>query len=82
MNTTPQPKRALSRIPRVLAVCAAASIACAAGVATATSAVAATPATHVATKAVPAYGHGHGGGEGGEHFQCGNGLLDLLNFCN
>ena len=57
---------------------AAVGIACAAGMATATSAVAATPVTHVATKAAPAYG---GGGDG-EHFQCGNGLLALLNFCN
>ncbi|MEU8027264.1 hypothetical protein [Streptomyces sp. NPDC049099] len=81
MNTTPQLKKAVSRIPRVFAVSAAVGIACAAGVATATSAVAATPATHVATKAAPAYGHGGGGGDG-EHFQCGNGLLDLLNFCN
>ncbi|MER6025131.1 hypothetical protein [Streptomyces sp. NPDC001851] len=80
MNTTPHLKKAVSRIPRVFAVSAAVGIACAAGVATATSAVAATPATHVAVKAAPAYGHG--GGEGGEHFQCGNGLLDLLNFCN
>lgn len=54
-------------------------IACAAGVATATSAVAATPATHVATKAAPVYGHGGGGGE---ENQCGNGLLPILNFCN
>ncbi|MFE5812984.1 hypothetical protein ACFQ6S_06140 [Streptomyces sp. NPDC056479] len=77
MNTTPHPKKAVSRIPRALAVCAAVGIACAAGVATATSAVAATPATHVAAKAVPAYG-----GEDGEHFQCGNGLLPILNFCN
>ncbi|MEU6776501.1 hypothetical protein [Streptomyces sp. NPDC046759] len=81
MNTAPHPKKTVSRIPRALAVAAALGIACAAGVATATSAVAATPATHVATKAVPAYGHGGGGGDG-EHFQCGNGLLDLLNFCN
>lgn len=57
------------------------SIVCAAGLATATSAVAATPATHAATKAVPAYGHG--GGEGyGDVNKCGNGILDLLNFCN
>ncbi|GEC08381.1 hypothetical protein SSP24_60360 [Streptomyces spinoverrucosus] len=79
MNTTPHPKKAVSRIPRALAVSAAVGIACAAGVATATSAAAATPATHVATKATPAYG---GGGGDGEHFQCGNGLLPILNFCN
>ncbi|EST18818.1 hypothetical protein M878_43680 [Streptomyces roseochromogenus subsp. oscitans DS 12.976] len=48
--------------------------------ATATSAVAATPVTHVATKAAPAWSHGgHGGGD---ENKCGNGLLDLLNFCN
>ncbi|MEU2051916.1 hypothetical protein [Streptomyces bungoensis] len=41
---------------------------------TATSAVAATPVTHVSA-------HGHGGGHG-EEFQCGNGLLPILNFCN
>ncbi|MER6072999.1 hypothetical protein ACFYZB_43170 [Streptomyces sp. NPDC001852] len=80
MNTTPHPKKTVSWIPRVFAVSAAMGIACAAGVATATSAVAATPATHVATKAAPAYGHGGGGG--GEENQCGNGLLPILNFCN
>ncbi|MFF8729415.1 hypothetical protein ACF073_23370 [Streptomyces sp. NPDC015171] len=48
--------------------------------ATTTSAVAATPAAHVATKAAPAYGHGGHGGE--DENQCGNGILDLLNFCN
>ncbi len=58
---------------------AAVGIACAAGVATATSAVAATPATHAVAKATPAYG---GGGGGGDEFQCGNGLLPILNFCN
>ncbi|WP_143658629.1 hypothetical protein [Streptomyces sp. IMTB 2501] len=78
MITTPHPKKTVSRIPRVFAVCAAVGISCAAGVATATSAVAATPATHVVTKAAPAYG----GGGGGEENKCGNGLLDLLNFCN
>ncbi|MEU1011767.1 hypothetical protein ACIP4Y_02195 [Streptomyces sp. NPDC088810] len=78
MNTTPHPKKVVSRIPRVFAVSVAVGIACAAGVATATSAVAATPATHVATKATPAYG----GGGGGDEFQCGNGLLPILNFCN
>lgn len=78
MNTTPHPKKVVSRIPRVLAVGAAVGIACAAGVATATSAVAVTPAAHVATKGSPAYG----GGDDGEHFQCGNGLLPILNFCN
>ncbi|WP_158838991.1 MULTISPECIES: hypothetical protein [unclassified Streptomyces] len=79
MNTTPHPKKVVSRIPRVLAVSAAVGIACAAGVATATSAVAATPATHAVAKATPAYG---GGGGGGDEFQCGNGLLPILNFCN
>ncbi|MGX1887748.1 hypothetical protein [Streptomyces sp. NPDC055287] len=72
MNTTPHPKKAVSRISRAFAVSAAVGIACAAGVATATSAVA---ATHVATKATPAHG-------GGDDFQCGNGLLPILNFCN
>ncbi|MEV5877920.1 hypothetical protein AB0L75_27585 [Streptomyces sp. NPDC052101] len=80
MNTTPRPKKTVSRIPRAFAVSAAVGIACAAGLATATSAMAATPATHVATKASPAYGHG-GGGEGDKN-QCGNGLLPILNFCN
>ncbi|MGW7528552.1 hypothetical protein [Streptomyces sp. NPDC054783] len=80
MNTAPHPKKTVSRMPRVFAVCAALGLACAAGVATATSAVAATPPTHVATKATPAYGHGGGGG--GEENQCGNGLLPILNFCN
>lgn len=56
-------------------------IACAVGMATATSAAAATPATHISAKATSAYGHA-GGGEDGEHFQCGNGLLPILNFCN
>ncbi|WP_369386699.1 hypothetical protein AB5J72_03120 [Streptomyces sp. CG1] len=78
MITTPHPKKTVFRMPRVFAVSAAVGIACAAGVATATSAVAATPAAHVATKAAPAYG----GGGGGEENKCGNGLLDLLNFCN
>ncbi|MFG3656653.1 hypothetical protein [Streptomyces sp. NPDC047706] len=77
MNTTPRSKKAVSRISRALAVSAAVGIACAAGVATATSAVAATPATHVTAQAAPAYG----GGDGDE-FQCGNGLLPILNFCN
>ncbi|MBT2510734.1 hypothetical protein J7I98_33895 [Streptomyces sp. ISL-98] len=76
MNTTPHPKKAVSRILRAFAVSAAVGIACAAGVATATSAVAATPATHVATNATPAYGGG------GDDFQCGNGILPILNFCN
>ncbi|MEU5712036.1 MULTISPECIES: hypothetical protein [Streptomyces] len=80
MNTTPHSKKAVSRIPRVFAVSAAVGIVCATGVATATSAVAATPAAHVVTKATPAYGHGGGGG--GDEFQCGNGLLPILNFCN
>jgi Spy/CpxP family protein refolding chaperone len=80
MNTAPHSKKTVSWIPRVFAVTAAVGIACAAGVATATSAVAATPATHVAAKAGPAYGHGGGGG--GEENQCGNGLLPILNFCN
>ncbi|WP_405525255.1 hypothetical protein OG426_19735 [Streptomyces canus] len=79
MNTTPLSKKAVSRIPRVFAVSVAVGIACAAGLATATSAVAATPATHAVTKAAPA--GGHGGGDG-EDFQCGNGLLPILNFCN
>ncbi|MFG2356198.1 hypothetical protein [Streptomyces sp. NPDC048521] len=79
MNTTPHLKKAVSRIPRIFAVSAAVGIACAAGLATATSAVAATPATHVVTKATPAYGHGGGDGD---DFQCGNGLLPILNFCN
>ncbi|WP_158692858.1 hypothetical protein [Streptomyces roseochromogenus] len=80
MITTPHPKKTVSRMPRVFAVSAALGIACAAGVATATSAVAATPVTHVATKAAPAWSHGgHGGGD---ENKCGNGLLDLLNFCN
>ncbi|MGV4984982.1 hypothetical protein ACVB8X_38940 [Streptomyces sp. NRAIS4] len=72
--------KAVSRIPRALAVSAAVGIACAAGLATATSAVAATPAaTHVATKAAaPAYGHGGGGDENA----CGDGILAILNFCN
>ncbi|MFE6624525.1 hypothetical protein ACFZBP_37325 [Streptomyces sp. NPDC008086] len=74
MNNTPHPKKFVSRIPRVLAVGAAVGIVCASGMATATSAVAATPTT---SKAAPVYG-----GDGGEHFQCGNGLLALLNFCN
>lgn len=77
MNNTPHPKKVVSRIPRVFAVSAAVGIVCAAGVATATSAVAATPTTHVTSKTAPAYG-----GDGGEHFQCGNGLLPILNFCN
>ncbi|MGW2036171.1 MULTISPECIES: hypothetical protein [Streptomyces] len=81
MNTTPHFKKAVSRMPRVFAVSAAVGIVCAAGVATATSAVAATPAAHVVTKAAPALGHGGGGG-GGDEFQCGNGLLPILNFCN
>ncbi|MBW8821363.1 hypothetical protein [Streptomyces sp. NPDC102476] len=79
MNTTPLSKKAVSRFPRVFAVTVAVGIACAAGMATATSAVAATPATHAVTKAAPV--GGHGGGDG-EHFQCGNGLLPILNFCN
>ncbi|MFJ9103706.1 hypothetical protein ACIRJM_35170 [Streptomyces sp. NPDC102405] len=79
MNTTPLSKKAVSRFPRVFAVTVAVGIACAAGMATATSAVAATPATHAAIKAAPV--GGHGGGDG-EHFQCGNGLLPILNFCN
>ncbi|WP_328782776.1 hypothetical protein OIE52_18885 [Streptomyces canus] len=79
MNTTPLSKKAVSRIPRVFAVTVAVGIACAAGVATATSAVAATPATHAVTKAAPAHG-GYGGD--GDEFQCGNGLLPILNFCN
>ncbi|ANP55909.1 hypothetical protein AVL59_45525 [Streptomyces griseochromogenes] len=66
----------------MFAVSAALSIACAAGLATATSAVAATPATHVAAKATPAYGHGGGGDGYGDVNKCGNGILDLLNFCN
>lgn len=78
MNTTPLSKKAVSRIPRAFAVTVAVGIACAAGVATATSAVAATPATHAVTKAAPAGGHG---GDG-EEFQCGNGLLPILIFCN
>ena len=65
-------------MPRAIAVSAAVGIACAAGMATATSAVAVTPATHVTTKAVPT--HGHGGGD--DNDKCGNGLLDLLIFCN
>ncbi|MEU6590985.1 hypothetical protein ABZ923_17490 [Streptomyces sp. NPDC046881] len=81
MNTTPHSKKIVSRIPRVFAVSVAVGIACAAGVATATSAVAATPATHAVTKASPVYG-GHGGGGDGDEFQCGNGLLPILNFCN
>nr|WP_159395974.1 hypothetical protein [Streptomyces sp. FXJ1.172]WEO94240.1 hypothetical protein A6P39_009555 [Streptomyces sp. FXJ1.172] len=46
--------------------------------------MAATPVTHVATKAIPAYGHGHGGhgGHGGDDNQCGNGILPILNLCN
>ena len=72
-------KKKSFRIPRLVAVSAALGLACAAGAATATSAVAATPATQVVTKAAPA--GGHGGGDG-EHFQCGNGLLPILNFCN
>ncbi|MCF2127740.1 hypothetical protein L1I79_15005 [Strepomyces sp. STD 3.1] len=78
MNTTPHPKKAVSLRARALVVSAAVGVACVAGVATATSAVAATPATHAATTAAPAYG---GGGDGDE-FQCGNGLLPILNFCN
>ncbi|MFE0208855.1 hypothetical protein [Streptomyces sp. NPDC058985] len=74
MNTTPHPKKAVSLRARALVVSAAVGVACVAGVATATSAVAATPAT----TAAPAYG---GGGDGDE-FQCGNGLLPILNFCN
>ncbi|MET8078734.1 hypothetical protein [Streptomyces sp. NPDC005303] len=81
MNTTPLSKKTVCRIPRVFAVSAVVGIVCAAGMATATSAVAATPATHVATKAAPAKGHGGGDGDG-EHFQCGNGLLPILIFCN
>ncbi|WP_159046334.1 hypothetical protein [Streptomyces sp. MMG1121] len=77
MITTRHPKKTVSRIPRACAVSVAVGIACAAGVATATSAVAATPATHVAAKATPAYGHG-----GWDENKCGNGILDLLNFCN
>ncbi|MFH9083160.1 MULTISPECIES: hypothetical protein [unclassified Streptomyces] len=80
MNTTPRSKKAVSRISRLFVVSAAVGIACAAGVATATSAVAATPAAHAAP-ATPAYG-GHGGGGDGDEFQCGNGLLPILNFCN
>ncbi|MBL1086606.1 hypothetical protein JK359_32400 [Streptomyces actinomycinicus] len=79
MNTTPQLKKAVVRIPRAFAVTATVGIVCAAGLATATSAVAAAPAAHVATKAAPALAHGGGGGE---DFQCGNGLLPILNFCN
>ncbi|MEV0116861.1 hypothetical protein AB0H77_27065 [Streptomyces sp. NPDC050844] len=78
MNTTPHFKKSLSLISRAFAVSAVVGIACAAGVATATSAVAATPVMPVAAKAAPAEG-GHGGGD---EFQCGNGLLVLLNFCN
>ncbi|WP_129308530.1 hypothetical protein [Streptomyces sp. L2] len=82
MITTPHTKKSVSRVSRAFVVSAALGIACAAGLATATSAVAATPVTHVTTKAAaPALGHGGGDGDG-EHFQCGNGLLDLLNFCN
>ncbi|MEU5001900.1 hypothetical protein [Streptomyces sp. NPDC021622] len=75
MNNTPHSKKSLSLISRAFVVSAAVGIACAAGVATATSAVAATPVT---AKAAPAQA-GHGGGD---EFQCGNGLLALLNFCN
>ncbi|WP_189958911.1 hypothetical protein [Streptomyces alanosinicus] len=78
MITTPHPKKTVSRMPRVFAVSVAVAVACAAGVATATSSVAATPATQVAMKAAPAGGHG----EGGDENKCGNGILDLLNFCN
>ncbi|MFD7692606.1 hypothetical protein [Streptomyces sp. NPDC059374] len=74
MNTTPRLKKAISRMPRTLAVTTAVGIACAAGLTTAAPAMAA-PATHAAVQAAPA------GGDG-EHFQCGNGLLALLNFCN
>ncbi|MGQ5633960.1 MULTISPECIES: hypothetical protein [unclassified Streptomyces] len=80
MNTALEPKKTVSRISRAFAVGTVAALACAAGVATATSAAAATPVSHT-VKAVPAHGHGHGGG-GGEDFQCGNGLLPILNFCN
>ncbi|MFF8574685.1 hypothetical protein ACF07W_31530 [Streptomyces sp. NPDC015140] len=78
MNTTPQLKKAVSLRARALVVSAVVGIACAAGVATATSAVAVTPATHAATPAAS----GHGGGGDGDEFQCGNGLLPILNFCN
>ncbi|MGW8743258.1 hypothetical protein [Streptomyces sp. WAC 04229] len=74
MNTTPQLKKAVSLRARALVVSAVVGIACAAGVATATSAVAVTPATPAAS--------GHGGGGDGDEFQCGNGLLPILNFCN
>ncbi|KAB2976682.1 MULTISPECIES: hypothetical protein [Streptomyces] len=73
MNTTPRLKKAISRMPRTLAVTTAVGIACAAGLATAAPAMAA-PATHAAVQAAPA--------GGGEDQQCGNGLLVLLNFCN
>ncbi|WP_159050434.1 hypothetical protein [Streptomyces cellostaticus] len=83
MNTSPQRKKTVAfRIPRAFAVCAAVGITCAAGMATATSAVAAAPATHVATKAAPAWSHGGDGGSNNDANKCANGLLDLLNFCN
>ncbi|MFB7509797.1 hypothetical protein [Streptomyces broussonetiae] len=79
MDTTPHPKKTVSRTLRTCAVSAAVGIACAVGVASATSAAAATPATHVATKAASAHGHG---GHGGDNNACGDGILGILNFCN
>lgn len=67
------PHKVAVGMKRIVVVGAALGLACAAGTATA---VAATPTAHVAAKAAPA-----GGGDG-EHFQCGNGLLPILNFCN
>ncbi|XHM64985.1 hypothetical protein ACE6JH_33370 [Streptomyces nigra] len=52
MNTTPRLKKAISRMPRTLAVTTAVGIACAAGLATAAPAMAA-PTTHAAVQAAP-----------------------------
>ena len=75
MNTTPRAKKAVSRMPRVIALSAAVGIACSAGVATAATAVAA-PATPVAAKAAAPYGGG------GDEQKCGVGILNILNLCN